>query len=285
MCPFCLATLGLTAAGAASTGGLAAWVVKGLFRPRTANPPDGRAPVGGGKRREANHLQVTREEKFTMATTKIEHSRVVSRDEWLVARKELLTKEKALTRQRDALAAERRRLPWVKVDKPYVFDAPEGKVTLADLFEGRSQLVVYHFMFGPEWQEGCPSCSFNMDHTDGALVHLAQRDVTFAAISRAPLPKIEAFKKRMGWRFKWVSSYGSDFNYDYHVSFTKDEIARGRVNYNFDLLEFPSEEAPGISVFYKDGGGEVFHNLLCLRARDRGGPRHVQLPRSRTQGA
>ena len=180
-----------------------------------------------------------------MATTKIEHPRVVSRDEWLVARKELLTKEKALTRQRDALAAERRRLPWVKVDKPYVFDAPEGKVSLAGLFENRSQLVVYHFMFGPEWQEGCPSCSFNMDHTDGALVHLAQRDVTFAVISRAPLPKIEAFKKRMGWRFKWVSSYGSDFNYDYHVSFTKDEVARGRVNYNFDLVEFPSEEAPG----------------------------------------
>ena len=196
-----------------------------------------------------------------MATTKIEHPQVVSRDEWLKARKELLTKEKALTRQRDALAAERRRLPWVKVDKAYVFDAPEGKVTLADVFEGRSQLVVYHFMFGPEWQEGCPSCSFNMDHTDGALVHLAQRDVTFAAISRAPLPKIEAFKKRMGWRFKWVSSYGSGFNYDYHVSFTKDEMARGRVNYNFDLLEFPSEEAPGISVFYKDGNGEVFHTF------------------------
>ena len=194
-----------------------------------------------------------------MATTKIEHPRVVSRDEWFVARKELLTKEKALTRQRDALAAERRRLPWVKVDKPYVFDAPEGKASLADLFENRSQLVVYHFMFGPEWQEGCPSCSFNMDHTDGALVHLAQRDVTFAVVSRAPLPKIEAFKKRMGWRFKWVSTYGSDFNYDYHVSFTKDEVARGRVNYNFDLVEFPSEEAPGISVFYKNEGGEVFH--------------------------
>jgi predicted dithiol-disulfide oxidoreductase (DUF899 family) len=118
---------------------------------------------------------------------------------------------------------------------------------------------VYHFMFGPEWNEGCPSCSFNMDHTDGALVHLAQRDVTFVAISRAPLSKIETFKKRMGWRFKWVSSHGTDFNYDYHVSFTKDEMARGKVYYNFDLNEFPSEEAPGISVFYKDPNGDIFH--------------------------
>src|SRR5437762_3801485 len=194
-----------------------------------------------------------------MSTRTVENPKVVSREEWLVARKKLLAKEKQLTRQRDAIAAERRQLPWVKVEKNYAFDSPSGKKTLAELFEGRSQLIVYHFMFGPEWQEGCPSCSFNMDHTDGALVHLAQRDVTFAAISRAPLPKIEAFKKRMGWRFKWVSSYGSDFNYDYHVSFTKDQMAKGRVNYNFDLVEFPSEEAPGISVFYNDGTGHVFH--------------------------
>jgi predicted dithiol-disulfide oxidoreductase (DUF899 family) len=192
-------------------------------------------------------------------TTNIEHPSVVSRDEWLTARKELLAKEKQLTRQRDALNAERRQLPWVKVDKIYGFEGPNGKETLADLFEGRGQLIVYHFMFGPEWNEGCPSCSFNMDHTDGALAHLAQRDVTFVAISRAPLSKIEAFKRRMGWRFKWVSSYGNDFNYDYHVSFTTDEMTRGKVYYNFEMNEFPSEEAPGITVFYKNRTGDIFH--------------------------
>ncbi len=154
----------------------------------------------------------------------IDNPRVVSREEWIAARKELLAKEKNLTKQRDAVSAERRQLPWVKVDKEYVFDAPGGKKTLADLFEGRSQLIVYHFMFGPEWKEGCPSCSFNMDHTDAALVHLAQRDVSFAAISRATLPQIEAFKKRMGWRFVWVSSNGNEFNRDYHVSFTKEDF-------------------------------------------------------------
>jgi len=185
----------------------------------------------------------------------LERPKIVSRDEWLVARKELLAKEKQLTRQRDALSAERRALPWVKVDKQYVFDGPNGKQTLADLFDGRSQLVVYHFMFGLEWKEGCPSCSFVMDHTDGMLVHLAQRDVTFAAISRAPFQKIEAFKKRMGWRFKWLSSNGNDFNFDYHVSFPKGE----EVDYNFQITEFPSEEGPGISVFYKDPDGQVFH--------------------------
>jgi predicted dithiol-disulfide oxidoreductase (DUF899 family) len=189
----------------------------------------------------------------------IERPRVVSRDEWLAARKQLLAKEKQLTRQRDAVSDERRELPWLKVEKNYVFDGPDGKETLADLFQGKNQLIVYHFMFGPEWNEGCPRCSFNMDHTDGALVHLAQRDVRFVAISRAPLPKIEAFKKRMGWRFNWVSSYGNDFNYDYHVSFTKDEMAKGNVYYNFDMNEFPSEEAPGISVFYKQGTGDIFH--------------------------
>jgi predicted dithiol-disulfide oxidoreductase (DUF899 family) len=194
-----------------------------------------------------------------MSTSMIENPKIVSRDEWLAARKKLLAKEKRLTRERDALAAERRQLPWVRVEKNYVFDSPGGKRTLADLFDGRSQLIVYHFMFGPEWNEGCPSCSFNMDHTDGALVHLAQRDVSFAAVSRAPLSKIEAFKSRMGWRFAWVSSFGTDFNYDYRTSFTDDEIAQGKVDYNFDLVEFPSAEAPGISVFYKDKAGTVFH--------------------------
>jgi len=140
-----------------------------------------------------------------MSTSVIENPKIVSRDEWLAARKKLLVKEKRLTRERDALAAERRQLPWVKVEKDYVFDGPNGKVTLADLFDGKSQLIIYHFMFGPDWQEGCPSCSFNMDHTDGALVHLAQRDVSFAAISRAPYhPKIAAFKKRMGWHAEYL---------------------------------------------------------------------------------
>jgi Bacterial protein of unknown function (DUF899) len=156
-----------------------------------------------------------------MSANTIDNPKIVSRQEWLTARKKLLAKEKQLTRQRDALAAERRQLPWVKVDKNYVFDSPGGRKTLADLFDGRSQLIIYHFMFGPEWNEGCPSCSFNMDHTDGALVHLAQRDVSFAAVSRAPLSKIEPFKKRMGWRFAWVSSHGTEFNYDYHASFTQ----------------------------------------------------------------
>src|SRR6266571_195395 len=163
-----------------------------------------------------------------MSTRTVENPKVVSREEWLVARKKLLAKEKQLTRQRDAIAAERRQLPWVKVEKNYVFDSPSGKTTLADLFDGGSQLIVYHFMFGPEWQEGCPSCSFNMDHTDGALVHLAQRDVSFAAVSRAPISKIEAFKKRMGWKFPWVSSYETEFNYDFQASFTPEQLAKGK---------------------------------------------------------
>jgi predicted dithiol-disulfide oxidoreductase (DUF899 family) len=187
------------------------------------------------------------------------HSKVVSRDEWLAARKQHLSKEKEFTRLRDKLSAERRELPWVKVEKNYLFDGPGRKETLADLFGGRSQLIVYHFMFGPEWEQGCPSCSFLSDHIDGSVVHLAHRDVTFVVVSRAPLPKIEAFKKRMGWRFKWVSSYGSDFNSDYHVSFTKDEMTKGQVYYNYDMNEFPSDEGPGISVFCKDGSSDIFH--------------------------
>jgi len=185
--------------------------------------------------------------------------RVVSRDEWVSARRELLGREKESTRLRDQLSAERRSLPWVKIEKPYLFDGPDGRETLADLFAGRSQLVIYHFMFGPEWQEGCPSCSFVSDHIDGTLAHLAARDVTMVMVSRAPLAKILAFRQRMGWRVKWVSSSGSDFNRDFQVSFTKEEMAQGKVDYNYTLQEFPSEEAPGISVFYKDSRGSVFH--------------------------
>lgn len=184
---------------------------------------------------------------------------IVSRDQWLAAREALLAKEKEHTRAADALARERRRLPWVEVDKRYVFDGAEGEVTLADLFAGRSQLVVYHFMMGPGWAEGCKSCSFLADHLDGAARHLPHRDVTLAVVSRAPLAEIEVFKRRMGWRFTWVSSHGCDFNADFHVSFTPDEMAAGEVYHNYRLEAFPSEEAPGVSVFYKDASKKVFH--------------------------
>jgi predicted dithiol-disulfide oxidoreductase (DUF899 family) len=186
-------------------------------------------------------------------------SKVVSREEWIVARKQLLAKEKELTRLRDQVSQERRELPWVKIEKDYVFEGPDGKETLADLFGGRSQLFVKHFMFGPEWEEGCVGCSFEVDHIEGALVHLDHHDVTYVAISRAPLARMEAFKKRMGWRFKWVSSYGSDFNFDYHVSFTKEDLARGKVDYNYRLIDTSIDELSGISVFYKDEAGEIFH--------------------------
>jgi predicted dithiol-disulfide oxidoreductase (DUF899 family) len=183
---------------------------------------------------------------------------VVSQTEWLAARKALLAKEKEFSKARDQLSAARRELPWVKVEKNYIFDGPNGKETLSDLFAGRSQLIVYHFMLGPGWKDGCPSCSLLADHFDGATIHLAQRDVTLVVVSRAPLAEIEAYKKRMGWRFKWVSSFGTDFNRDFHVSFTPEEKARGKVEYNYTMTEFPSEEAPGLSAFIKDGGS-VFH--------------------------
>jgi predicted dithiol-disulfide oxidoreductase (DUF899 family) len=201
-----------------------------------------------------------------MTSTATKKQRVVSQAEWLAARKELLAKEKELTHMRDDIARRRRELPCVKIEKDYMFEGPNGKVKLADLFGGKSQLIVYHFMFGPDWQEGCPSCSFNMDHTDPALVHLSQRDVAFAVISRAPSPKIEAFKKRMGWRFPWVSSFGSDFNYDFHVSFSKEEKDKndGKVYYNYQMMEFPSDEGPGFSAFYKDANGDVFHTYSAF---------------------
>lgn len=168
-------------------------------------------------------------------------------------------KRKAFTRQRDELSRERRELPWVKVEKNYVFDGSNGKETLAGLFDGRSQLIIYHFMFGPEWEQGCPSCSFEADHFNSFIVHLNARDVSMAAVSRAPLEKLQTFRKRMGWNFKWVSSYETSFNADYHVSFTKDEMAKGKVNYNYGMNVFPSDEAPGVSVFYKDADGGIFH--------------------------
>jgi len=195
----------------------------------------------------------------------MEMPKVVSHEEWLKARVELFAAEKALTRQRDALTRRRMAMPWERVEKRYVFDTPEGRRTLAELFEGRRQLLVQHFMLGPGWAQGCPSCSFMADHTDGMTVHLAQRDVTLVAISRAPLVEIERFLRRMGWRFKWVSSHGGDFNYDFHVSFTAEEKARGEVYYNYGTQPFESEELPGISVFCKDDAGEVFHTYSTYR--------------------
>lgn len=184
---------------------------------------------------------------------------IVSPAEWLAARRSLLDKEKDLTRRRDALAAERQALPWVRVDKTYAFEGPTGRQNLAELFGGRSQLVVYHFMLGPGWKEGCPSCSLLADHLDGARVHLAARDVTITLVSRAPYAEITRFRERMGWDLPWVSSHGGDFNRDFHVSFTKDEVAAGSFYYNYGEGGFPSEEAPGISVFAKDTSGAIFH--------------------------
>jgi predicted dithiol-disulfide oxidoreductase (DUF899 family) len=188
----------------------------------------------------------------------VEHPKVVSRAEWTAARKELLAKEKALTRQRDAIAEERLRLPWVKIEKNYTFDTASGKKTLAELFGGKSQLVIYHFMFGPDWEQGCPSCSLLTDHMDNLGIHLAQRDARLMLVSLAPLAKIEAFKKRMGWKMPWASSYGDDFNFDCEVSVKKEEADKEHV-YNYALTKFPSEERPGMSYFYKNANGEVFH--------------------------
>jgi predicted dithiol-disulfide oxidoreductase (DUF899 family) len=189
--------------------------------------------------------------------------KIVSAEEWLAARKRLLEKEKELTRLHDQLSDARRELPWVKVEKTYVFEGPEGEQTLADLFQGRSQLIVYHFMYGPEWAEGCAGCSFLIDHVGGALPHLSARDVAFVAVSRATVTQIEAFKKRMGWTLPWVSSNRCDFNWDFHVSFTQEQLHKGVVPYNFKIQkypdEWPSDEAPGMSVFYRDAEGSIYH--------------------------
>ena len=188
---------------------------------------------------------------------------VVSREQWLEARKQLLAEEKAFTKQRDALSRKRRELPWVKVDKDYSFTTAHGKKSLGELFAGRSQLVVYHFMYGPEWEQGCPSCSFWADNYDGTGVHLGARDITLLAVSRAPLDKLTAYKQRMGWNFEWVSSLGSDFNHDYQASFTDEEMASGEMTYNFTRKKFPSQEAPGTSVFFRDEDGNIYHTYSC----------------------
>ncbi len=194
-----------------------------------------------------------------MNTPSFENPNVVSPEKWLAARRELLHAEKQLTKSRDKLAALRRELPWVKINKDYIFDSPRGPVRLADLFEGRSQLVVYHFMLGTGWGEGCKACSYVSDHLNPAVVHLKARDVAFAAISHAPLAEITPFKERMGWTFNWVSAHDNDFNRDYHVSFTADEIDKGKVYYNYGLQEFPMEEAPGLSVFARTKNGDIYH--------------------------
>ncbi len=192
---------------------------------------------------------------------KVTQNPVVSREQWLEARRSLLSKEKEATHLRDKVNAERMALPWVKVEKDYMFDTPQGPKSLADLFDGRSQLMVYHFMFGPEWEAGCPGCSFLADHLDGTLAHLNHHDVTLVSVARAPLAKIEAYKTRMGWKFPWVSSFGSDFNFDYHVSFTPEDLAKDKVFYNFTSVatDEANDELPGLSAFYKNEKGEVFH--------------------------
>ncbi len=189
--------------------------------------------------------------------------KVVSHEDWIEAREGLLAKEKEFTGLRDSLSQARRDLPWERVDKAYTFDGPDGKQTLADLFEGRSQLIVYHFMLGPGWEEGCKACSFVTDHFDPAVVHLGHRDVTMIAVSRAPFPEIDTFRQRMGWTFKWMSSFENEFNGDYHVSFSEEALKQGSVYYNYAMMEFPVTEASGLSVFLKDGDGLIFHTYSC----------------------
>lgn len=188
---------------------------------------------------------------------------VVSREEWLQARRELLAAEKEFTRQRDALTRRRMAMPWERVDKSYRFEGPDGVLSLADLFGGRSQLIVYHFMFGPDWEEGCKSCSFWADNFNGIPIHLNHRDVTFAAVSRAPLARLEAYKRRLGWSFPWVLSDSSDFNFDYHVSFTPEQIAAGKAFYNYEIRPSTISDQVGISVFYRNERNEVFHTYSC----------------------
>jgi len=189
--------------------------------------------------------------------------KLVSRDQWIEERRRLLATEKEFTRQRDRLSAERRQLPWVRVDKAYRFDGPEGGESLGDLFAGRRQLIVYHFMFDPSWEAGCKSCSFWADNFDGIVVHLRHRDVTLVAVSRAPLAKLQAYKKRMGWHFKWVSSEGNTFNRDYHVTHTPEELAAKDAYYNYTRQRPYGPEAPGISVFYRDDDGGIYHTYSC----------------------
>ena len=189
----------------------------------------------------------------------IKEHKVVSEKEWLAARKKLLVEEKKFTKLHDELNLHRRKLPWVKIEKEYLFDGPNGKETLADLFCGKSQLIVYHFMFGPGWKDGCPHCSFWVDHYDATLAHLKQRDTSLVLVSRAPWKEIAPFKKRMGWKIKWLSSFKNDFNFDYHVSFTPEEIKSGTLFYNYAKIKMDMDEREGVSAFYRDAKGDVFY--------------------------
>lgn len=197
---------------------------------------------------------------------------IVSPEEWLDARKQLLQKEKALTRAYDNLRKERLEMPWTPVTKKYLFDSVNGKISLSGLFLGRSQLIIKHFMFGPDWDEACVGCSFGADHTEAALVHLNNHDVSYIAVSRAPIEKIEAFKKRMGWTFPWVSSLNNDFNFDFHVSFRKEDVVDGKVYYNYGMQPYNGEEGSGDSAFYKDEEGTVYHTYSCYA---RGGENQI----------
>lgn len=198
-----------------------------------------------------------------MATTEQDHPPIVSRAEWLEARKAHLRNEKALMRLTDMVSAERRRLPWVRIEKTYRFDTVDGPKTLAELFRDCSQLIVHHLMFHPDWDAACPGCSFQADHIDGPRPHLERHDVRVVAVSRAPLEKLEAYRRRMGWQFEWVSSDETDFNFDFEISFTAEQIATGKVDYNFGTItvdqRYMSEELPGVSVFHRNPAGEVFH--------------------------
>jgi len=223
----------------------------------------------------------------------VKEHKVVTPKAWLGARKRLLVKEKRFSKARDQLNRERRALPWVLVDKEYVFDSPQGRVTLPDLFDGKTQLIVYHFMFGPGWKEGCPHCSFWADHYDNVDLHLGARDTTLVVVSRAPLKELEAFKKRMGWRFTWVSSNQTDFNYDFNVSFTPEQIRSGKLFYNYTSVKMDMDEREGVSAFYRDRDGRIYHtysayargidllnttyNFLDLTAKGRDeNPNHTQ---------
>ena len=193
----------------------------------------------------------------------MDQHRIVPHDQWLAARRDFLAKEKEFTRLRDELSRQRRDLPWEKVEKNYVFDGPDGKESLGDLFAGKSQLIVYHFMFDPSWDAGCKSCSFWADNFERLPVHLKHRDISLVAISRAPLAKLQAYGRRLDWAFKWVSSGSNDFNYDYRVYFTPEEFEKGEIDYNYGKVRYPVNDLPGISVFYKDPSGAIFHTYSC----------------------
>jgi predicted dithiol-disulfide oxidoreductase (DUF899 family) len=220
----------------------------------------------------------TRTITFENVEVSLDHE-IASREEWLIARRDLLKREKELTRLRDQLAAERRALPWVKIDKQYVFDAPDGEVTLTELFDGRSQLFIKHFMMAPGQVTQCVGCSLEVDHIDGILPHLENHDVTYVAVARAPIEEIEVVRERMGWKFRWVSSYHSDFNYDFNVSFTRQDSASGRAIYNYDVVpEWAAEieDLSGNSVFYKEDGGQIFHTYSTF---GRGGEEFLSIYR------